>query len=273
MNENQEKPSEEEKPLVNKLDEDFFDFLATVAMEYEDFLEAEEIMDACNLSPESRQERAAARRAYKRAMSASKQEQREQTEQQQQQQQAPATGKSFHIKPTKLLAYMLMFMVLTIPVAMASVPEVCTRMMNLVVDMDEEEQAIGIAMSSNQSIASYIPKEWTGKYFPRHIPNDLKLLSCSSFFDSSEVRYANEDGEITVFTEYGSDFEISSGSENSSISYLYLDNFQIFKTMSLDQQYIKLIWAIENRWFVIESYSLSQEDLLSIVKSVRQVLT
>ena len=189
MTDGQEKAPEEQAPVVKHSDEDYLDFLAMIAMEYEDFVEAEKVMDACHLSAEN-EDRQAARQAYVRAMSASRRERREQKEHH-----SIATWKGVHCRPTRLMAYILLFMMLIVPVALATVPDACSRMMGLLIDVDEEQQAIGIAMTNQQYAISYIPKEWAGKYYPLYIPNNLKLLSCSSFFDSVKFDLLTKKGK------------------------------------------------------------------------------
>lgn len=151
MTDGQEKAPEEQAPVVKHSDEDYLDFLAMIAMEYEDFVEAEKVMDACHLSAEN-EDRQAARQAYVRAMSASRRERREQKEHH-----SIATWKGVHCRPTRLMAYILLFMMLIVPVALATVPDACSRMMSLLVDKDVEQQTANIRMVKNQSLVSTVP--------------------------------------------------------------------------------------------------------------------
>lgn len=265
MTDGQEKAPEEQAPVVKHSDEDYLDFLAMIAMEYEDFVEAEKVMDACHLSAEN-EDRQAARQAYVRAMSASRRERREQKEHH-----SIATWKGVHCRPTRLMAYILLFMMLIVPVAVANVSDTCYRMANLLVKTNEDQQTVEIRMEKSQNVYCNVPADWGGEYYFVKLPSKLTLVSCESFFDNHQAHYVTPDGAITTFSEYNTETESSLGIDCASTSYVDINGYQTFVTTYAEVDYTLIVWAIDDKWFSLQTYQLTNDELQEMIRNVRRI--
>lgn len=255
----------EESITMDTLEGEYMDSLVKVALEYDDFLEAEEVMAKCHLAVPAK-DRVMARQAYLRAMSSCAEDHR-----QSKKRRRISSCKSFATKVTKVAAYIMVLMTVAAPVAMANVPEIRASVMSLLISTNLEEQVVNINTLTNKNTTLDVPADWGGEYFLSFLPDGFSLSSCISFLNINEVKYSDSFGNNTMtFTECCSEYEAVAGIDNGDVSYTFIDGHQIFSVTSLS--YAKCIWSIDGRWFVLESPSLTNEQLLSIAENVKRII-
>lgn len=257
----------EEPITMDTLEGEYMDSLVKVALEYDDFLEAEEVMAKCHLAVPAK-DRVMARQAYLRAMSSCAEDHR-----QSKKRRRISSCKSFATKVSRVAAYIMVLMTVAAPVAMANVPEIRASVMNLLISTNLEEQVVNINTVTNKNTTLDVPADWGGEYFLSIIPKGFSLSSCSSFFGNHKVQFSNFASHANlVFSECLSTTEISVGIKEATNSYLTINGNPAFSTTSQETGNTSFFWLSDEKLFSLESDILSVDDLASIAEQVRKII-
>lgn len=170
----------------------------------------------------------------------------------------------------QVAACIVLILGVTAPIAIAHVPALRARVVQMLVNIDAERGQADLRFVT-ESAFDY-PARWGGSFFPSAIPEGFQLRSVDSLPNFFEAIYADEAGAELYFAEMTADAEITAGTGDGVLSYDEVNGSQAFITQSTTGPYVRIIWSGQDRWFLLDSTALSPDELLAIARSVKKTV-
>lgn len=170
----------------------------------------------------------------------------------------------------QVAACIVLILGITAPIAIATVPSLRARVVQMLVSIDAERGQADLRLVGDAAFD--FPAGWRGSFFPSAIPEEFTLQSVDSLPNFFEALYTNEAGAELYFAEMTADAEITAGTGDAILSYDEVNGSQAFITQSTAEPYVRIIWSGHDRWFLLDSTALSADELLSIARSVKQTV-
>lgn len=173
----------------------------------------------------------------------------------------------------QVAACLVVAMGIAIPAAIAWVPAFRARVMQLLIQVDQQAGEVYVSFQEDEQAAFDVPSEWTGRYFLSYIPDGM-VLDYIGRYGVRFIEYKAEDGRGFFFTENNEDTSMTAGTEGANTYYMTLEGRSLFVTESQDTEpyYIRIVWANDARWFSLQTEGISKEETLRMVRSVREII-
>ena len=164
----------------------------------------------------------------------------------------------------EIAAIFIIIIGIAIPVAIASVSSIRMKVLELLLNFEEDH--VGVELHENENAAIYIPAEYLGEYFPAYLPADFEFTFISRFSAYFEMK--NSGGDIIHFGIISENGGGNFDTTDAKISYVNVNNKQVL--MIEKSGIYTIIWELDNHIFYAET-TLSIEETIHIAESVRRI--
>ena len=196
-----------------------------------------------------------------------------------------ARWKKAGLRFVKAAACVIAVMAVCFTVAFACSAAVREAVSRLFVHIDEEKGAAYISFSKGEEavfasdeswIIPTVPEDWPGEYYMAYIPEGFNI-SWQAAFDVAMVSYTDSNGRRIDFSENDEDSVAVMGTEGATVSNLtILDKEATVIEANIDVNgqsvyYIQIIWANDEKWFMLDGYGLEKDIILQICAYVNKI--
>lgn len=171
----------------------------------------------------------------------------------------------------KVAACLIIVAGIAVPIAIATSSQFRSKVMQLLMDIDTENNEAHFSFVEDEDAAFYVPEEWGGEWYPTYIPNGMILTGIEQLVNRAE--YQNEGNGIFWFYEFDYEMNTMIGIEDATIDCFDINGFPAWLLSDgSDKQRISVIWRTEDKWFQIDSSLLSKQTVLDIAYSVKKII-
>lgn len=177
-----------------------------------------------------------------------------------------AAGRALPIL-ARAAAVLLMIFAVGMPVAIAAVPPVRARVMELMFEMEREYTRVTLREKAGG--AAEVPEGWTGLYYPSFVPQGYEAEEVRSASAMHDALYLREDGSRLFFTELGSFVSSRVDTENAQTSFVMVAGRP--GMLIVKEGRISVVWSENDRYFSIFADNLSSETVMEMAESVVRI--
>lgn len=172
---------------------------------------------------------------------------------------------------------LILVLTIAVPIAIASSPVLRSRVMRLIVQVDEEQGWATFNFMEDPDATFDVPEGWMGEYFPAYIPAGFSIWNLEEYVAVIEYRSETGSDEYAqiYFAEVGDGATGYVGTDNTDISYIDLHG----KTAQVIDGYmyngihvVTITWASDAKWFMLTTYGIDTETTLEIAGSVKKIV-
>lgn len=131
-------------------------------------------------------------------------------------------------------------------VTIASVREVRVRVLQFLIQIEEEYTELSLAESPEESFS--VPEGWRGSYYPSYIPEGFVMQSIDPYFD--RVYFLDASGNLLDFMELTEDSYTNIDTENAEIQHIIVNGSPAI--ISEKDGRVMVAWSEANRYFVLK---------------------
>lgn len=179
-----------------------------------------------------------------------------------------------HAMPRLALIASCLILALTIaaPIAIASSPVLRSRVMRLLIQVDEEQGRAIFEFAADPDAAFDVPEGWLGEYFPSYIPERLTFWNIDQLISTAEYRGGGD--QQLFFGEYESDATGYSGTDNTEMSYIDIQGRtgMLIDGYTGDLHTVNITWANDTHWFSVIGYAMDTEVVIEVARSVKKIV-
>lgn len=172
---------------------------------------------------------------------------------------------------------LILVLTIALPIAIASSPVLRSRVMRLIVEVDEEQGRARYEFVADSDAAFDVPEGWLGEYFPSYIPAGFSIWNLEEYV--AVIEYRSETGPDGYAQIYFAEVDDGAtgyvGTDNTDISYIDLHG----RTAQMIDGYmdngihvITITWASDVKWFMLTTYGVDTETTLEIAGSVKKIV-
>lgn len=258
----------EQNRTLNEPQDEHMDVLIRLAFKYEDALVAQQIADEEIEKPLTEEEKQFADRVLHTAWGKIDQEK---VKQRRSRQHTNATF--FFQRLIPIAACIVLLTNIAIPVAIASSAFLRSKVLELLISIDEEQKSARFLFSEDEAQSFVVPVEWEGTYFPAYIPDGYTVAAYDSWESVYyEIEYSNSADGLIRFHEYGSESGGSSGVEGATVSYVTINDRTAFVIQAQESSYIEINWNTDDRWLRLQTTGIDYEEAIQIAESVKIII-
>ena len=170
---------------------------------------------------------------------------------------------------------LILVLTIAVPIAIASSPVLRSRVMRLIVQMDEEQGKARFVFVADPDAAFDVPEGWTGEYFPSYIPDGFSVWNVEQVVTAVEFRPKEEESDQQLFFgEFGDDFTGYSGTDNTEVSYIDIQGrtAMLIDGYTGDLHTVNITWANDTKWFFVTGYDMDTDIVIEIARSVKKIV-
>ena len=145
----------------------------------------------------------------------------------------------------QIAAAVLLVFFIGATVAIASVREVRVRVLQFLIQSEEEYTELSLVDSPEEAFS--VPKGWRGKYFPSFIPEGFVMQSMDPYVN--DVYYQNASDDLLYFLENTEDASTNIDTEDAQISHITLNGSPAI--ISEKEGRVTMAWSDTDRFFVL----------------------
>ena len=166
----------------------------------------------------------------------------------------------------KVLAILLIIFAIGMPAAIATIPPVRARVMELIFETLRQYTRVSLREKAGQEVE--VPSEWGGEYYPSYIPEGYEVDEVVDLSGIQDILFISQDGGRFSFSELGADSGSNIDTENASIKYIMIKGNPGLLAVKEGRSVVS--WAEFDRYFVV-SGNLSGEAAIQIADSVVRI--
>jgi hypothetical protein len=172
-------------------------------------------------------------------------------------------------KVGKVAAALLLVFYIGLTAAIAGVPSVRVRVLELLVNIEDEYTELSLKENPNASFD--VPAEWSGSYYPSKIPKGFAISQILNMVQDSTVILSSESDKATriTFSELGEDAYTNLDTEDAIVSTKMVNGSPAL--FAVKGNIISVSWAKDNLYFILICEGLQEKDVLSISNSVVRI--
>lgn len=177
-----------------------------------------------------------------------------------------AAGRALPIL-ARAAAVLLMIFAVGMPVAIATVPPVRARVMELMFEI--ERQYTRVALREKACGAAEVPEGWQGLYYPGFVPQGYYVneeIGAGGIYDTV---YRNEENHSIRFSEYSSSASTRLDTEDAQTRFITIGGRP--GLLIIKERAGMVAWSENDRYFVITADELPAETLLEMAESVVRI--
>ena len=186
-----------------------------------------------------------------------------------------------HAMPRLALIASCLILALTIaaPIAIASSPVLRSRVMRLLIQVDEEQGRATFEFAADPDAAFDVPEGWEGEYCPSYIPDGFSVWNIEQIISVMEYRPSDDpenpdDYRQLFFGEFDDEFTGYSGTDNTDISYIDIQGRtgMLIDGYTGDLHTVNITWANDTNWFFVVGYAMDTDVVIEVARSVRKIV-
>lgn len=173
-------------------------------------------------------------------------------------------------------ACIILLLAIATPVAIANSATFRSKVMQLLVEFDNEKGEAYFSFVADGSAEFDVPDRWMGSYFPSYIPEGFSIYAWDPDFGEPFIEYRNEANNQLYFDEMDEDTTMMAGTDNAIIRNVDVNG----STAVLIEGYAidgvtwvaNITWQNDVKWFSIVTFGLPTDEALQVARSVRQIV-
>lgn len=171
------------------------------------------------------------------------------------------------MRAIEIVACVVLVIGISAPVAVASIETLRMRIVEFLISFNSEEESADVDPYDD----IVIPDNWKGEYYPTFLPDEIIAKEVDPNI-TTKITYYLEDDQMIVFSENNDEVHVAMGVENESPSIMEINGYeaQVWE-FNKEEYYTRIIWSIDERWFMLETRNLDLDGAYSIAESVRKI--
>ena len=172
----------------------------------------------------------------------------------------------------KAAACLALITVIAVPVALAGSPEFRSKVMELVLNLDQNQGIATFSFQENPDASFEVPAEWQGTHFMSYIPEGFEMTRINPMI--SNVEYRSSNNRLISFGEYDESTTLTSGIDGCTISCIEINGQTAYVTEGVAYggiPTVDVVWTNQRNWFSVITYGMSKEETLKIVLHVKPI--
>ena len=172
----------------------------------------------------------------------------------------------------RVAASIALVVVVGTSIAIATSATFRSKVMKLIMEIDEEQQEANFLFSEDETESFEVPDGWKGEYYPSYFPGEMQIEYMSVLGTDIEL---SSDNTKVIFSELKEGTAIVAGTERAQVEDIILSDgsmAHVIEEDPVDHHSISVTWAIDDRWFDLSTYGLSKDQALCIVESVKKII-
>ncbi len=263
----------EEIKSYTDLDEEYLDYLIKLAFDLDDLEKYQQIMEESEDPSVSVDEKTI------ELVWQSAQEKAKRMKQEKQREHRRNVRKRVIPQVLKVAACLLLVFCISAPVVIATSAEIRSKVIQLLVNIDRENNVAYFDFVENPDEAFAVPEGWTGDYFISFIPNNMEVVRLSQYTPLIQYQDLSETASIYrgfSFTEHQEGDGIAAGTENATSRIVFVNGAPatVIEGYSRGNEYyvVGVTWANDERMFDVTCYDMTVDEALAIAGSVRKII-
>lgn len=253
---------------MTEMQEQHLDLMIKLAFDMEDAEEVQRIL------AEPDPELSAEDEAFTNAIFANALDESEQRHKQERRQRYAVNVRRIFPRLVEIAACLILVVAVAAPVALASSAAFRTKVMQLLMEMDNEKGEAYFNFVEDDNAEFWVPEGWQGSHFPSYIPEGYQIYAFDPFFTS--IEYRNAENHQLYFDECDEDTTMMAGTENSTISSLTISGHPgyLIDGIAIDgvTHAVTLVWQNDTKWFSITGFGVSTNEVITVATSVKEII-
>lgn len=179
-----------------------------------------------------------------------------------------------HAMPRLALIASCLILALTIaaPIAIASSPVLRSRVMRLLIQVDEEQGRAIFDFVADPDAAFDVPEGWLGEYFPSYIPEGFSVWRVDENMAVVEYRTAN--GAQLYIGEFSEGTGSMVGTDDTDIWYtdIHGATAQVIDGNTEIDHTVTITWANETKFFMVAGNGVDTGVAIEFARSVKKIV-
>lgn len=177
-------------------------------------------------------------------------------------------------KVLQAAALLILLLVAAMPIAIANSTEFRSKVMQLLVRMDQSRNEAHFSYIENEEASFNIPEGWGGSYFPSVIPEGMTIIDMGRYLHT--VTYADTNDRGFSFSELDADASASVGTDHAVIGYADVNGASACiidgYTNSGQIHSITVVWSNDTQWFTLAGTNMDMDEMLLVARNVKKIL-
>ena len=171
------------------------------------------------------------------------------------------------MRAIEILACVILAIGISAPVAVANIETLRQKIVDFLININEEKERTDIDPYEDL----VVPDGWEGNYYPTFLPAGTLGYEIDPI-RKTKITFTMENGEMFVFSESDEDVSTVMGVQNGQFSYININGCEA-RLWEFDEEehFIRIIWDIDEQWFVLETRGLDQETAYMIATDVKRI--
>ena len=167
----------------------------------------------------------------------------------------------------KALAILLIVFAIGMPAAIATIPPVRARVMELIFETLRQYTRVSLREKAGQEVE--VPAEWGGEYYPSYIPEGYEFDEVLGGTHVRNVYYLSNKGDKLRFSEYGEGTSTRLDTENADVKFVMINGNPGMLVEKNGR--IILTWSEYDFFFVIIADDMPSDSVMNIANSVVRI--
>lgn len=253
---------------MTEMQEQHLDMMIKLAFDMEDAEEVQRILD------EPDPELSAEDEAFTNAIFAKALDVSEQQSKKERHQRYAANVRRVFPRLVEVAACLILVAAIATPVALASSSAFRAKVMQLLMEMDNEKGEAYFNFVEDENTEFWVPEGWQGTHYPSYIPDGYQIYEFDPFFTS--IEYRNAESHQLYFDECDEDTTMMAGTENSTVSSLTINGHHgyLIDGIAIDgvTHAVTLVWQNDTKWFSITGFGMSTNEVITVATSVKEII-
>lgn len=174
----------------------------------------------------------------------------------------------------EVAACLILIIAFVTPVALASSASFRAKVMQLLMELDNEKEEVYFTFTEDESAEFWVPEGWTGTCYPSYVPEGYEVYSFIPLLSS--IEYRDPVGNQLYFDEYSDNSDMMVGTENCSVSTIAINghNGYIVDGLAADgmTHSVTIVWQGDSKWYCVSGFGISTNDAILVATSVKEVI-
>ena len=252
----------------NVLEEEYLDCLIKLAFDLDDLEKEQQVREEA-ADDEMAPDEFTSRRIWQMA-----QEKMDRYEQAEKRSRRRNTARRVVPQVLKIAACLLLAVSIGVPVVIASSAEIRSRVIQMLMSIDQKNQVATIRFEEDPDAAFSVPADWTGDYYPSYIPEGMEIIWSNGIFP--QVEYAelskNEaERPFFYFAESKENSQTLAGTEETTFTDTEIGG-RAARIFDYGDSVMTIVWQNDERMFTLSCRNMDRDEALKVAGSVRKII-